>query len=87
MRNKFISRAWDSYRRLVVPEAAGETQVNETKQAFYAGAVMLYEAIMQASERADESPGEDIRFMQGLENELHEFGEKFDAKYMGKAKH
>jgi hypothetical protein len=38
MPNNIIFNQWKSYRQQVLPPTAGETQVIETRRAFYAGA-------------------------------------------------
>lgn len=47
--SKTVGSEWDSYREEVLPKDAGSTQVTETCNAFYAGAVsmrtMMHEAL------------------------------------------
>ena len=39
---KLIEAAWEKYREMAVPAGAGETQVAETRQAFYSGVTVLF---------------------------------------------
>lgn len=56
-----IDKAWEDYRQLVVPHTAGETQIRETRRAFYAGALLVFEAINTIGEdHVSENTGVDI---------------------------
>jgi hypothetical protein len=37
-----IKESWESYEDLVIPKTAGPVQRHETKQAFYAGAFVVF---------------------------------------------
>ena len=37
-----IKESWESYKELVIPKTAGPVQIAETRQAFYAGAHVVF---------------------------------------------
>ena len=76
-----IERAWDTYRRAAVPEGADDTQVNETRQAFFAGASSVFWAMLMASDEPGEGPG--MALLTNLQAEIDEYGEALDARYLG----
>lgn len=86
-KHKFIEQIWRQYRNLAIPAGANLAQIKETRQAFFAGAVAVYEGIMQASERGEKNPSADMQFMKNLDDELRDFGTQFDSKHMNRKKH
>lgn len=76
---KLIENGWNSYRRYVVPAEAGEQQVRETRQAFFAGAAILQALIMRKlSPGRDEITAEDMAMMAAIQAELDAFGQQLD---------
>lgn len=63
-----IKKQWKSYLEKVVPEDAGPNQVSETKKSFYAGAVVLYEMMVEDIPAMSEADG--IAMMQELGAEI-----------------
>lgn len=78
---KYIEKCWDSYRALL-PKDAGEVQIRETRQAFYGGAAILFEAIMRTLDPGSEPTDADMRRMSDIQKELDEFGQKLDERYL-----
>lgn len=83
---KYIEAGWDSYRRLL-PADAGEVQVNETRQAFYAGAAILFRTIMVTLDPETEPTEADLARMAELQAELDAFGQELDVRYLKTAEH
>ena len=84
---RLISNGWDSYRSTVLPADVGEVQLTETRQAFLAGAALLFETLMRVMD-ADEEPTEaDMQIMADIQAEIDEFGQTLDLRYLGKTKH
>lgn len=81
--SKYIEQGWQSYRKLLVDSGAGEVQIKETRQAFFAGAAVLFHSIMQGLDPGEEETDNDMQRMTDIANELTEFGQKLDAKYFG----
>ena len=78
MRKEHIKAMWESYLKQIVPDDAHETQIEETRRAFYAGAAILYTGIMNMlDESANDTQG-DIDLMEDLAHEIHAFGQEFD---------
>lgn len=79
---KLIEKAFASYRRYVMPADAGDVQVRETRQAFFAGAAILQTLVLRRL-----SPGagpetvtdEDMAFMSAIQKELDDFGQQLDV--------
>jgi hypothetical protein len=70
-----VQAAWESYRRKVIPIAASDTQVQETRRAFYAGAQMLLQAILQGLTPGREPQRADEHLLAGIDLELKRFAE------------
>lgn len=80
---KLIEGAWQSYRRYVVPPVAGDEQVKQTRQAFFAGAAILQTLIMRnLSPGKEEITAEDMALMAAIQKELDDFGQQLDVDLM-----
>ncbi|MCY4429222.1 MAG: hypothetical protein OXC11_02365 [Rhodospirillales bacterium] len=77
-----IGDAFEKYRRMVVSAEAGAVQVAETRQAFFAGATVLFETIMAVLDPGEEPTADDLKAMETLDAELRAFGSQFDVKHM-----
>jgi len=71
-----VRRAWESYRELAVPVDAGVVQVEESRQAFFAGAAALFFLLTRPVEKGGiltagpDADDESQATMDGLESEL-----------------
>lgn len=83
----YIEDAWQSYRKAVVPPGASEVQVNETRQAFKAGAAVLFHTVMNALDEDAEPTTADIEFMGALQQEIDNIGLKLDRDLLGRVTH
>jgi hypothetical protein len=79
---KYIKHGWDSYHRLVVPRNASDIQVTETKQAFYAGAAILFQALMLTLDPGVEPTDTDMQRMADIQAEIDAFGQLLDKKVL-----
>jgi len=68
-----IGEEWNSYRASVVPGDAGQTQIEETRRAFYAGAYALLSTIMAALSPDREPTSSDLVMMDEINAELEGF--------------
>lgn len=84
---KYIQDGWDSYRRMCVPDGASESQLRETRQAFFAGAAVLFSAIMVTLDPGTEPTDNDMRRMSDLQNEVDAFGQELDKRAFGAQEH
>ncbi len=82
MKTKFIESGWREYKQMVVPSTASEVQIHETRQAFYAGATILFHTIMLSLDPGEEPTSDDMQRMEYLQKELDEFGQEIDLKYL-----
>lgn len=58
---KTIAQLWDSYEQEVIPAGAGETQVQECRRAFYAGASAALRSVLEIGEdTVSEDQGVDV---------------------------
>jgi hypothetical protein len=66
-----LSEEWALYRARVVPPDAGAVQVAETEQAFYSGAVIAFQFVV---EKASALPEDDaVAELQRLRDELRAY--------------
>jgi hypothetical protein len=72
-----INKMWLAYKASVVPENASETQVHQTKSAFFAGANGLFEQNMAAGDMSREGAH---RYFDALQDNFNEFIQELDAK-------
>jgi hypothetical protein len=79
---KPIEAGWKSYRKLVIPKEATDVQIRECRQAFYAGAAILFKGIMGALDSESEPTDADMERMQRIQDELDEFGLQLDLRYL-----
>lgn len=73
-----LASQWTMFRAMVVPSTAGDTQVRETKRAFYAGAqaVLMLQMQIAMADQADDKSAQD---MQALHQECATFAQQIQA--------
>lgn len=79
---RLISKAWEGYRRHVLPSDAPEVQVTECRQAFYAGASVLFQSLLGTLDPGLEPTDADMVRMESIDKELREFGQELDRKVL-----
>ena len=77
---KLIEAGWVSLRMTVLPPDASETQLDETRFAFFAGAQHLFASIMSFLDSDMEPTERDLLRMSKLQTELDEFLEEMKRK-------
>lgn len=80
--SKRIATLFEGYRDMVIPADAGPVQVNECRQAFFAGATALFTLMMHSVEDGDEVTENEMATMEEIDAELREFGQQFDAQHL-----
>lgn len=81
--SKPIADGWRSYRELVIPTEASATQLTESKQAFYAGATLLFTTMMRSLSKDDsEATPADLQFLDAIQAEIDAFGQEIDQRYI-----
>ncbi len=83
---KVIERAWNSYRQLL-PADAPEVQLREMRQAFFAGAGILFEVLMRTTDPSTEVTEADMQRFRDVHAELRAFGESLDRRFLGPREH
>lgn len=78
---KLVAAGWLGYQMMVIPDGASETQVNETRQSFFAGAQHLFTSIMTILDSGAEPTASDLRKMDLIHRELDEFGKQFALRF------
>lgn len=72
---KRIGELWIDYRTHVIPKDAPDTQIKESRRAFYAGAAALFQTLVTMLDPGTEATDADLAKMDEIENELQDFGQ------------
>ena len=78
---KIIEAGWVGLRLLAVSKNASLTQINEMRNAFFAGAQHLFASIMAVMDSDREPTESDMRRMGLIADELEEFRTSFLLKH------
>ncbi|KKM01142.1 hypothetical protein LCGC14_1797330 [marine sediment metagenome] len=78
MTQKHIQVGWESYQSMVIPKDASDTQIRETRQAFYAGAALLWQSLMLFLDNDAEPTTDDMQRMEDLQVEIDAYGQQLD---------
>ena len=76
-----IELGWLSLRRMAVPLDAPQVQVDEMRQAFFAGAQHLFSSIMGILDPGSEPTAADLRRFDLINSELEAFITLYAAKH------
>lgn len=67
-----IQQLWTAYQKLCVPHDANSTQVTETRKAFFAGFISMFEInVLIGSPKVSEEAG--VNMLEGYRNEIAEY--------------
>lgn len=72
--------AWQGYKMMYVPAAASDTQLAETRQAFYTGATVILRVLMMIGTEQSEAEAEAVYL------QLQAEAMKFDAELEARAR-
>jgi hypothetical protein len=72
---------------MLTPIHASDVQIKETKQAYYAGASLLWYALMQTLDTGTEATDADLARMESIQEEVDAFGEQLDRDIFKIVKH
>lgn len=78
---RIIEAGWMGYRLLVIPVDAPRVQIEESRNAFYAGAQHLWSSMFSALEREAEPTDGDERRLSLIHAELDRFVAQFKARH------
>jgi hypothetical protein len=79
---KIIEAGWIGFRLLAVSKNASLTQINEMRNAFFAGAQHLFASIMAVMDSDREPTESDLRRMSLIHDESEEFRRSFLLKHI-----
>jgi len=68
-----LAEQWNGYRRSVMPPTVGETQLRETRRAFYAGAQALQQVMLHGVSNEPDMTDGDERLMRAIDAEFERF--------------
>jgi len=77
-----IEAGWASLRAMAVPAAAPQVQLDEMRNAFFAGAAHLFSAIMSTFDEGDEPTEADCNRLDLIQAELARFIMDYTAKHL-----
>lgn len=80
-KGKLIEAGWIGLRLAAVPDNASALQLEEMRNAFFAGAQHLFSSIMSILDPGEEPTAADLRRMECIQDELDDFIEKFQLKH------
>ncbi len=75
---KLIESSWRTFLALVVPDDADQDQIDATRDAYYAGAGVMFATIINPVE-IDGLMVDEMEVLQMLEDEIAEFGAEVEA--------
>jgi hypothetical protein len=75
MADQLFEKAWERYAKFAVHPQASGAQKRETRRAFYAGAIALFDTIMKRMTPDAEVTEEDTQALDNLARELEAFSE------------
>lgn len=81
-RGKIIEAGWMSLKTLSVPCDAPQMQIDEMRNAFFAGAQHLFSSIMTILDPGAEPTDKDLERMSLIEGELADFYKQFLKRHM-----
>jgi hypothetical protein len=79
---KIIEAGWASLKLMAIPKDASETQLQEMRTAFFAGAHHLFGSMMSFLEEGEEETENDLKRMDLVAKELAGFMADFKMKHM-----
>lgn len=79
---KLIEAGWVSLRLAWIPLNAPANQLDEMRQAFFAGAQHLFSSIMTILDPGEEPTEKDLDRFSLIHNELQEFIQDFELRHL-----
>jgi hypothetical protein len=79
---KLIEAGWIALRIAAIPADAPQIQLDEMRQAFFAGAQHVFHTMMRVLDPGEEPTANDLRRFELLDKELRGFIGQFAAKHL-----
>ncbi len=86
-KKKFIEQAWQSFLANVVPKDASQAQIDDTRNAFFGGASILFTLIIGGLDEGSEETEADLNLFSAIQDEITEYGQLLDLKYLKTQEH
>src|SRR5262245_47550517 len=81
---KLIEAGWMSFRYFVIPKDASPVQLEEMRNAFFAGAQHLFGSVMSVLDPGEEPTERDLDRMDQVSDELQRFITDFELRHFTK---
>ena len=78
---KIIEAGWVSLKMMTIPKNAPQIQIDEMRNAFFAGAQHLFGSIMSVLEEGSEETEADLNRMRKIADELDNFIEEYKLRH------
>lgn len=78
---KIIEAGWVSLKMMTIPKNAPQIQIDEMRNAFFAGAQHLFGSMMSMLEEGSEETEADLNRMRKIADELDNFIEKYKLRH------
>lgn len=79
---KLIEAGWISLRIAAIPEDAPPIQLQEMRNAFFAGAQHLFASIITVLDPDEEPTADDMKRMELIDEELRAFIQDFELRFL-----
>lgn len=79
---RLIEAGWISLRIAAVPMGAPPTQIDEMRNAFFAGAQHLFSSIMLMMAEGDDVEDQDLSTLEKIQQELDEFIQVYQLTHL-----
>ncbi|HET8744627.1 MAG TPA: hypothetical protein VFM98_03410 [Ramlibacter sp.] len=82
MKHPTVAQMWAKFHAIVVPKEASKAQVDDTQEAFYAGAASMLGALRELAEDEEIEGEEGAMVMCALEHEVKTYAVQMAAQAM-----
>jgi hypothetical protein len=73
MTRKLVLEGWNGYRHQIMPAECGPVQVEETRRAFYAGAIHLFHSLNTILDADREPTDKDLAQVTAIQKEFEDY--------------
>jgi hypothetical protein len=81
-KGQLIQAGWVGFRYSAIPENAPDFQVEDMRNAFFAGSQHLFASIVTILDPGDEPTENDTKVLDSIHSELMAFFKEFEFKYL-----
>lgn len=78
---KLIEAGWISLKTMVIPNNASQIQIDEMRNAFFAGAQHLFGSIMSFLDEGHKETEADLERLSKISDELDQFIKEFELRH------